>query len=236
MPNNILEISNLSSGYHNKEIIKKVSVTVKKGEIIGIVGLNGSGKSTFLKAIFGLARAYDGKIVLNGNEITNLSTFDRIKKGIGFLPQEGPIFSELSIFQNLERAAAHSSKKKTQSLEQFIEFFPILKRKQSVRAGLLSGGERRALSLALALVGSRELVLLDEPSAGLSFALSNDIMGLIKKMNVELGQTMIIVEQNIEAVTKICDRMLILKQGTICKEIKDQNDLTKEDLNKILFG
>lgn len=235
MHDKILEIVNLSSGYYNKEIIKNVSVSVKRGEIIGVVGLNGSGKSTLLRTIFGLAQAYKGNVLLNGKDITNQSIFNRIKEGIGFLPQEGPIFSELSIMQNLERAAARICKDDVPKLEEFIELFPILKKKQSIRAGLLSGGERRALSLALALICGRDLTLLDEPSAGLSFALSKQIMDLIKKMNTELGISMIIVEQNIEAVAKICDRMLILKQGIICKEIKDQNDLTKEDLNKILF-
>jgi ABC-type branched-subunit amino acid transport system ATPase component len=235
MHENILEISNLSSGYFNKEIIKKINVSIKRKEIVGVVGLNGSGKSTLLKTIFGLAEAYKGNIKLNGDDITNLSTFNIIKKGIGFLPQEGPIFSELSIMQNLERAGAHSCNNNNLTLDQFIDLFPLLKRKQSVRAGLLSGGEKRALSLALALLSGRDLILLDEPSAGLSFALSNSIIELVKKMNVELGVTMIVVEQNIEVVTKICDRMLILKQGTICKEIKDHNDLSKEDINKILF-
>ncbi len=215
----LLEIRNLDAGYGKTQIIYDISLTLKEGEILSFIGHNGAGKSTTLKAIFGLLRPYRGRVVYKGKDITGLPARTRIERGIRFIPQEHFIFDDLTVQENLDISILTLKNKSgiSQRFTSVYALFPVLQQRLKQRAGTLSGGERRMLSLGTALLVQPELLILDEPSLGLSPVMVQHVMETIKRLNT-LGMTILLVEQNVKQALKVSNRVHVMKTGHIILE------------------
>lgn len=229
----MLKISDLKTGYGKKVVIHGISIEVKEKEIVALIGPNGAGKSTLLKAIMGLLPAGAGDIRHNRTNIQNEKPSRNVIRGIGFVPQGNRVFTELSVAENLEIGGHFLAKDKLQQrLEETFDFFPLLKERKSQLAGSLSGGEKQMLALGRALVARPELLLLDEPSLGLSPKLLKSVMEKIKEINEKLGTTVLIVEQKVKEVLSISDRVYVLKLGKVAfegtsAELREKGDIRK---------
>lgn len=232
----MLQIKNLKSGYVGAEILHGIDIEVGEGETVVIIGPNGSGKSTVLKSIFGLADIYSGKISFEGEELNGLPSYKLINSGISFVPQGRQVFSDMTVYENLEMGAyAISDRAKAkEAISEILKKYPILKEKKDQDAGTLSGGQQQLLAIARALVQSPKILLLDEPSLGLSPKTMKEIFDKILEINKE-GISVLMVEQNAKQAVEIADRTYILESGNIAltggKEI-----LKNQKVKEIYFG
>jgi len=220
MSREILKISNLETGYGPKQILYGIDMQVQTNEMVAIIGHNGAGKSTLLKAVFGLIPVWKGSVHHDGREITAWPPSAKIRNGIAYVPQGNRVFGELSVRENLEMGAytldgrAEVEKK----IAEVYTVFPALKQREKQLAGSLSGGEKQMLALANILVLSPKLLLLDEPSLGLSPPLVNEAFQKITELNRAFGTTVVIVEQKVRDVLKITQRTYLLKMGRVAYE------------------
>ncbi|WP_022885947.1 ABC transporter ATP-binding protein [Glaciibacter superstes] len=209
----VVEVDDITAGYlPGVNILTKCSLTAYDGELIGIIGPNGAGKSTLLKSIFGLVKVREGQIRLRGDDITNLKANKLVTKGVGFVPQTENVFPTLTIQENLEMGIFQKPKGLSERLEFVTEIFPELKKRLGQRAGSLSGGERQMVAMSRALMMGPHVLLLDEPSAGLSPVRQDEAFLRVKEIN-KAGVTTIMVEQNARRCLQICDRGYVLDQG-----------------------
>lgn len=209
----VVEVDTVTAGYlPGVNILNACSLVARQGELIGIIGPNGAGKSTLLKSIFGLVKVRDGVIRLNGEEITNLKANKLVAKGVGFVPQTNNVFPSLTIQENLEMGMFQKPKGVKERLEFVTEIFPELGKRLGQRAGSLSGGERQMVAMSRALMMGPHVMLLDEPSAGLSPVRQDEAFLRVKEIN-RAGVTTIMVEQNARRCLQICDRGYVLDQG-----------------------
>lgn len=209
----VVHVDKVTAGYlPGINILNECSLTAYNGELIGIIGPNGAGKSTLLKAIFGLVKVREGSISLYGDDITNLKANKLVAKGVGFVPQNNNVFPTLTIRENLEMGLFQKPKELDARLEFVTSIFPELGRRLGQRAGSLSGGERQMVAMSRALMMSPEVILLDEPSAGLSPVRQDEAFLRVKEIN-KAGVTTIMVEQNARRCLQICDRGYVLDQG-----------------------
>jgi branched-chain amino acid transport system ATP-binding protein len=209
----VVEVDTVTAGYlPGVNILNSCSLIARQGELIGIIGPNGAGKSTLLKAIFGLVKVREGTIRLNGEEITNLKANKLVSKGVGFVPQTNNVFPSLTIQENLEMGMFQRPKGVKERLEFVTEIFPELGKRLGQRAGSLSGGERQMVAMSRALMMGPHVMLLDEPSAGLSPVRQDEAFLRVKEIN-RAGVTTIMVEQNARRCLQICDRGYVLDQG-----------------------
>ena len=209
----VVEVKNVTAGYvTGVNILNSCSLTAYNGELIGIIGPNGAGKSTLLKSIFGQVKVRDGEILLRGNNITNLKANKLVAQGVGFVPQNNNVFPTLTIRENLEMGIFLKPKGLVERLEFVTEIFPELGKRMSQRAGSLSGGERQMVAMSRALMMGPHVLLLDEPSAGLSPVRQDEAFLRVKEIN-KAGVTTIMVEQNARRCLQICDRGYVLDQG-----------------------
>ncbi|UYN85081.1 MAG: ABC transporter ATP-binding protein [Microcella sp.] len=210
----VVHVDNVTAGYlPGINILNECSLTAYAGELIGIIGPNGAGKSTLLKAIFGLVKVREGSISLYGDGITNLKANKLVAKGVGFVPQTNNVFPTLTIQENLEMGLFQKPKELDSRLAYVVSIFPELGKRLGQRAGSLSGGERQMVAMSRALMMSPEVILLDEPSAGLSPVRQDEAFLRVKEIN-KAGVTTIMVEQNARRCLQICDRGYVLDQGT----------------------
>lgn len=210
----VVHVDNVTAGYlPGINILNECSLTAYAGELIGIIGPNGAGKSTLLKAIFGLVKVREGSISLYGDDITNLKANKLVAKGVGFVPQTNNVFPTLTIQENLEMGLFQKPKELDSRLAYVVSIFPELGKRLGQRAGSLSGGERQMVAMSRALMMSPEVILLDEPSAGLSPVRQDEAFLRVKEIN-KAGVTTIMVEQNARRCLQICDRGYVLDQGT----------------------
>jgi len=209
----VVDVRNVVAGYlPGVNILNGCSLTAAPGELIGIIGPNGAGKSTLLKAIFGLVKVREGSIHLQGEEITNLKANKLVAKGVGFVPQTNNVFPSLTIQENLEMGLYLKPKGLKERLAFVTEIFPELGKRLTQRAGSLSGGERQMVAMSRALMMGPHVMLLDEPSAGLSPVRQDEAFLRVKEIN-RAGVTTIMVEQNARRCLQICDRGYVLDQG-----------------------
>ena len=209
----ILECNGIAAGYvKGLNILQGVDLVVSEGEIVSIIGPNGAGKSTLLKAIMGLINISAGRFFINGSDRTNLSTHKIVNEGIGYVPQVENVFPSLTIEENIEIGAWSLTKHRKSSVAKVLQDFPLLSERKKEKAGNLSGGQRQILALARALVTSPNLLLLDEPSAGLSPVAINEVFQTIKEINNK-GVSILLVEQNAKRALKFSNRGYVLDQG-----------------------
>ena len=210
----LIHVDNIVAGYvPGVNILNGCNLEVSDGELIGIVGPNGAGKSTLLKAMFGLLDVREGSISFRGEEISKLKAHALVEKGIGFVPQNNNVFPSLTIEENLEMGIYLAPDRFDERFEVVADMFPRLAERRKQRAGSLSGGERQMLAMSRALMMDPKVLLLDEPSAGLSPALQDQVFVNTKQIN-RAGISIVMVEQNARRCLQICDRGYVLDQGT----------------------
>ena len=209
----VVDAQHLTAGYlPGINILNDCSLTAYPGELIGIIGPNGAGKSTLLKALFGLVPVRQGTVLLNGEDITNSKANKLVQAGVGFVPQTNNVFPSLTIEENLQMGLFLRPGKLSERLEAIYDLFPVLAQRRTQRAGGLSGGERQSVAMARALMMEPAVLLLDEPSAGLSPVRQDETFIRTRKIN-RTGVTVIMVEQNARRCLQICDRGYVLDQG-----------------------
>ncbi len=229
----ILKINNLWGGYkEDVDILRGISMEVQQGEAVGIIGLNGSGKSTFGKAIMNMIPIRKGEIIFEGEDITSLTTNQLAHRGISIMQQGGKVFPNLSVWDNLQLAGRDSSLFTLHSSLQDI--IPLLQRPkkelQHLMADKLSGGQKHQLSLAMTLATSPRLVILDEPSAGLSPKAVEEMYQILHNLITKLNVTIILIEQNIAKAVDFCDQSVMIQQGII------KHVLSNDNIEQIMFN
>ncbi len=209
----VVQAKDLHAGYlPGINILNGCSLVANEGDLIGIIGPNGAGKSTLLKAIFGQVNIREGNVLLNGEDITNLKANKLVSKGVAFVPQTNNVFPSLTIEENLQMGVFQTPKRFAERFEFVTNIFPDLGKRRAQRAGSLSGGERQMVAMGRALMIDPSVLLLDEPSAGLSPVRQDEAFLRVKEVN-QAGVTIIMVEQNARRCLQICDRAYVLDQG-----------------------
>ncbi|MEX1005375.1 MAG: ABC transporter ATP-binding protein [Acidimicrobiia bacterium] len=209
----LIEIKSVVAGYvPGVNILDGVDMVLAPGELVGIIGPNGAGKSTMLKALFGLIEVREGQVTYKGDDISDLPAHELVERGIGYVPQNNNVFPSLTVEENLEMGLYLRPKKTKERMRYVLDMFPRLAERIRQRAGSLSGGERQMLAMGRALMMEPEVLLLDEPSAGLSPALQDEAFIRTKQIN-RTGVGVIMVEQNARRCLQICDRGYVLDQG-----------------------
>lgn len=232
----MLQIKNLKAGYEKMEVLHEIDISVNPSEIVAVIGPNGSGKSTILKSIFNFCDIYSGKIIFKNKDITKMPTHGLIYEGISYVPQGRQVFSDLTVRENLEMGAFIIRDKSLveRGIKNVFNKFPFLKEKQDEYAFTLSGGQQQMLAIGMALMQNPEVLLLDEPSLGLSPRAMKEIFKKIKEINKK-GVSVIIVEQNVKQAVEIADKTYILENGKIA--LKGGKEILKDKRMKdIYFG
>lgn len=233
----LLEIENLEVNYGMIKALKGVSFEVNKGEIIALIGANGAGKTTTLHAISGILPSASGKIIYNGQNITKTPAHKIVKLGISQVPEGRRVFSQLSVFENLLMGAYTRRDKSeiNEDLEKIYERFPRLEERKNQIAGTLSGGEQQMLAMGRALMSKPEIILLDEPSMGLSPIFVSEIFDIIRALN-EGGTTVLLVEQNAKKALSIADRAYVLETGNVVLSGKAESIMNDDTVKKAYLG
>lgn len=232
----MLTIRSLSAGYGKLTILHEVDLTIAPGQFVAILGPNGSGKSTLLKTIFGLTEHLGGTIDLSGQPLTNLPTEAIQRQGIAYVPQRLNVFATLTVRANLQLAARLLPVADAARLfDELFALFPILQERQRQRAGKLSGGERQLLAIAIAWLARPQLMLLDEPSAGLSPLMVTEVFKTLKLL-MQQGIGLGVVEQNARSVLKFCDHVYVLREGQVVFQGAATDLLADEELVKSYLG
>jgi branched-chain amino acid transport system ATP-binding protein len=232
----VVEAIDLHAGYlPGINILNGCSLTANKGELIGIIGPNGAGKSTLLKAIFGQVNVRSGTIKLNGEDITGLKANKLVEKGVAFVPQNNNVFPSLSIEENLEMGVFQKPKVFKERFDFVASIFPDLATRRAQKAGSLSGGERQMVAIGRALMIDPSVLLLDEPSAGLSPVRQDEAFIRVREVN-KAGVTVVMVEQNARRCLQICDRAYVLDQGKDAHTGTGRDLLTDPKMIKLYLG
>jgi branched-chain amino acid transport system ATP-binding protein len=216
----LLRVESLVTGYGAKQIVFGVSLEIGAGEIVCLMGHNGAGKTTTLKAVFGLLPVWQGRVSLEDAPIERTSSAERVRRGLALVPQERFVFGDLSVAENLDLGAFSVSDVRVarERRDKVLALLPVLAERRGQRAGTLSGGEQRMLSLGMALMMQPRVLLLDEPSLGLSPLLVERIMTTIERIAREERVTVLLVEQNVRQALSIADRVYILRTGRLILE------------------
>ena len=231
----LLDVQNINAGYGETEILHSVSIQVNEGNLVAIIGPNGSGKSTLLKVIVGLLEAKNGNIKFMSDNITNSSPQKIVEFGISYVPQADNVFTNMTIRENLEIPSLVLKFNFKKRLEEILDLFPILETKMNSKAGTLSGGQRQTLAFAKALISKPSLMILDEPSAGLSPIMADSTFETIESIN-KSGVTILIVEQNAKKILSIADRGYVLATGENKIDDTGLNLLTNPDVGMLYLG
>jgi ABC-type branched-subunit amino acid transport system ATPase component len=232
----LLDVGDVFSGYGSIEILHGVSIYVEEKEVVTIIGPNGSGKSTLLKTIMGYLLPTQGRVFFEDKEVTNMRPDLKVRKGISYVPQLDNIFPSLTIRENLEMGGYFLNKSKSgEQIEKMFRLFPFLKERLTQKAGSLSGGERQMVAMGSALMLNPKLILLDEPSAGLSPAIALSLFDKIKEINAA-GTAILIVEQNAYESLEISSRGYVLAMGKNEFEDRAENILNNPQIKKAYLG
>jgi len=232
----MLKIKNLNAGYGKMQILFGVNINIEPNNIVVLIGPNGAGKSTVLKSIFNLNDIYSGKIIFKNKNITKIPTHELIELGISYVPQGRQVFRTLTVRENLEMGAFLINEKDLieKKIEDVLEYFPDLKKKIDDYATTLSGGQQQMLAMGRALMQDPQLLLLDEPSLGLSPKVMKDVFKKIIEVNKE-GTSILIVEQNAKQAVAIADKIYVLEDGKIALH-GDKKILKNEKIKHIYLG
>jgi ABC-type branched-subunit amino acid transport system ATPase component len=231
----ILDVEKITAGYSEIDILYDVSVQVKPGQIVSVIGPNGAGKSTLLKTIFGILKPRKGNVTLNGEDITGLKPDKIAKKGISYVPQVDNVFPSLTIEENLEMGAFIRKDDYSQRIEEIYDLFPVLGERKNQKAGQLSGGQRQMVAMGRALMLDPQVLLLDEPSAGLAPVLVSSIFEKIVEIN-STGVAMIIVEQNAREALKMANHGYVLAMGKNVLDDSGKALLDNKEVGRLYLG
>jgi ABC-type branched-subunit amino acid transport system ATPase component len=232
----LLQVEAVTSGYGDIVVLHEVSIEVQPAEMVSIIGPNGAGKSTLMKTVFGLLRASHGRVVFDGHDITTRSPYDMVKFGMCYVPQVANVFTNLTVEENLEMGAfVLRDRDLKPRKDRIYEIFPRLHERRRQRAGLMSGGERQMVAMGSALMLDPKLVLLDEPSAGLSPALVDTIFERIVMVN-KTGVAVLMVEQNARKSLDMADRGYVLANGRNRFEGPGHELLTDPEVGRLYLG
>ncbi len=236
----MLRIHNLSAGYGSLNVLRRVSLHVKAGEIVTIIGANGAGKTTLLKTISGLLRAQSGDVLFRDEDIQRIPAEQVVLRGCSLVPEGRQVFAAMPVKENLLLGAFVQYKRGRhdevrQDLERVYGLFPVLKQRERQLAGTLSGGEQQMLAIARALMARPSLIMLDEPSMGLAPLIVKDIFSIIAGLR-EAGNTVLLVEQNARSALKISDRGYVLETGRIILEGEAADLLANREIQRAYLG
>ena len=236
----MLKIRNLEAGYDKLKVLKGISLHVKSGEIVTIIGANGAGKTTLLNTIASLVKPKGGEIKLKDIDVTNSSPDRIVKNGCALVPEGRQLYPAMTVKENLILGAYTLYRKKdkknaAENLENIFTLFPVLKERKSQLAGTLSGGEQQMVAIGRALMSGPELLLMDEPSMGLAPLIVKDIFTIVKELR-ERGKTILIVEQNAKAVLEIADRGYVMETGSLIMEGSSEDLLGNNDVKRAYLG
>ena len=230
-----LHAKNMVGGYGETTILNNCSIDVNEGEIAVIVGPNGAGKSTAMKAIFGMLNLRQGNIYFNGEDITSLSPQDRVKKGMGFVPQTNNVFTSMTVLENLEIGSFTNLDRMKSNIDEIFNLFPILGEKQKQIVGELSGGQRQQVAVGRALMTNPKLLMLDEPTAGVSPIVVKELFEKIINI-ARAGIAILMVEQNAKQALEISDNGFVLVQGENKFTDKGTTLLANREVRKAFLG
>ena len=227
----MLSVNNLNVFYGKIHAIKDVSFEVNTGEIVSLIGANGAGKTTTLHTVSGLLRSTTGSITFDGKDISHIEPHKLVKHGVAHVPEGRHVFLQMTVLENLEMGAFSMNKVAKEDIERVYELFPRLKERKSQIAGTLSGGEQQMLAMGRAIMSHPKLLMLDEPSMGLSPILVDQIFSIIKDLH-SIGTTILLVEQNAGKALKISDRAYVLESGRVVlsgtgKELAESTEIKK---------
>jgi urea ABC transporter ATP-binding protein UrtE len=214
----LLTVEGLRSGYGGKPVLQGVDLSVRDREVTAVIGRNGVGKSTLMKAVIGLLPTTDGAIRFNGADIGAETPHVRARRGIGYVPQGRDVFPRMSVEENL-RVGLSISGARTADFEPVYAYFPILKERRRQTAGTLSGGQQQQLAIGRVLVGQPTLLLLDEPSEGIQPSIVQDIARIVVELNQKTGLTVVLVEQNIDMIRAMAQRCYVMDKGRVVAEL-----------------
>jgi branched-chain amino acid transport system ATP-binding protein len=215
----MLEVSNLHAGYGTIPVLRDISLKIKSGESVGILGHNGMGKTTMLRTLIGALRPTSGKVLFNGTDVTRNAPHTRAKMGMAYVPQGREIFPTLSTLDNLRMGLIKTGERSLDTIDSLLEDFPRLKPLLNRSGGSLSGGEQQLLALARALAGRPCLLLLDEPTEGIQPSIIEEIAETLASLRKRMKLTIVLVEQNLEFIAAVSERVLVIKRGQIGGEI-----------------
>jgi branched-chain amino acid transport system ATP-binding protein len=236
LANELLTITNLTAGYGKLQILHELNLTVNAGQFVAILGPNGSGKSTLLKSIFGLTDVFGGTVALSGKTLMGLPTERISAQGIAYVPQRANIFTTMTVRENLLLALRNHRRQAAQPLlEQAYELFPLLAERPNQRAGQLSGGQRQMVAIALGWLTQPNVMLLDEPSAGLAPIVVTEVFRTLQRLSAA-GITLVVVEQNARSLLRWCDYAYILREGQIAFDGSAAAILADEETVKGYLG
>ena len=217
-PAALLTVEGLRSGYGGKPVLQGVDLSVRDREVTAVIGRNGVGKSTLMKAVIGLLPTTEGTIRFNGADIGAETPHVRARRGIGYVPQGRDVFPRMSVEENL-RVGLSISGARTADFEPVYAYFPILKERRRQAAGTLSGGQQQQLAIGRVLVGQPTLLLLDEPSEGIQPSIVQDIARIVVELNQKTGLTVVLVEQNIDMIRAMAQRCYVMDKGRVVAEL-----------------
>lgn len=231
----MLKVEEITAGYSELDILHRVSIQVANGQIVSVIGPNGAGKSTLLKTIFGILRPRNGRVILKDEDITALKPDRVARKGISYVPQVNNVFPSLTIQENLEMGAFIRDDDYSQRLEEVYKLFPLLKERKKQKAGQLSGGQRQMVAMGRALMVDPQILLLDEPSAGLAPIFVAGIFEKIKEINAT-GVAIMIVEQNAREALKMSHHGYVLAMGRNVLDDEGEALLANEEIGRLYLG
>ena len=234
----MLNLINIETFYGNIRALKGISLTVNPGEIVALIGANGAGKTTTLMSISGIVPISSGQILFEGQPIESMNPEDIVAAGISQVPEGRRIFPQLSVIENLEMGSflRKDHQKIKNDLEYIFELFPILSKRKHQAGGTLSGGEQQMLAISRAMMSKPRLLLLDEPSLGLSPIMTSQIFQIIKKINAEHNTTIFLVEQNAYMALQLSHRGYVMENGEITMSDESPKLLTDENVKKAYLG
>ena len=215
----MLELSDVTAGYNTTPVLRNVDLTVADGEIVGVMGKNGVGKTTLVKTIIGLVEPMSGTLSYEGDDLTGASADERARAGIGYIPQGREVFPNLSVEQNLKMGTTVNADSDETLYDTVYDYFPILQERADQDAGTLSGGQQQMLAIGRALVANPDLLLLDEPSEGIQPSIVQQISEDVQTINEELGTTILFVEQNLKVIRRMADRCYAMERGELVDEL-----------------
>jgi urea transport system ATP-binding protein len=227
----LLELAGLRTGYGSSPILQGIDLTVNSGEIVAVIGRNGVGKSTMMRCVTGQLRVWAGTIRFGGNDISTMLPERRAHLGFGYIPQGREVFSRMTVEENLSVGEMIGSRSGRKLYDLVYEFFPILAERRNQKAGTMSGGQQQQLAIGRAMIGNPRLLLLDEPSEGIQPSIIIEIMRVIRRVNNELGTTVLFVEQNLDVILSLAQRCYVMDKGRIVAE-RDARELQDREVAK----